>query len=90
MSTEQPRILTEHEKDKARLSSHIAEAIYRKLIDLKSDKPIWQHDPHEFLPANVCCDYAGKRRLINMITLEVQTILDDETHELIAINPRTL
>jgi hypothetical protein len=77
------RIITEHEKDKLRLSNHIAEAIYVLLHNLKSNEPIWQHDPHEFLPANVCCDYAGKRRLINSMVAGISEILDLETFELV-------
>jgi hypothetical protein len=70
---------TDHESDKTKLSEHIAEVIYSKLRDLKSDKPIWQHDAHEFLPANVCCDYAGKRGLINSMAREIRQVLDLET-----------
>jgi hypothetical protein len=74
---------TEHERSTVRLANHIAEAIYASLKSLKSDKPVWQHDPHEFLPANVCCDYAGKRRLINRMFTEIGRILDLETYELV-------
>lgn len=74
-----------HENDKTTLSNHIAEVIYSKLKELKSDKPVWQHDAHEFLPANVCCDYAGKRGFINSLAREIRQVLDLETYELIAV-----
>lgn len=77
------REYTEHEKSTQRLARHIADAIYAKLVSLKSDEPIWQHDPHEFLPANVCCDYAGKMRLMKSMVYEIQKILDLETYELV-------
>jgi hypothetical protein len=77
------RVYTEHEKSTQRLARHIADATYAKLESFKSDEPIWQHDPHAFLPANVCCDYAGKMRLINSMVSEIKKILDHETYELV-------
>ncbi len=38
------------------------DAVLRCLSGLKNPNG-WDHHPDEFLPANVCCDEAGRRRL---------------------------
>lgn len=78
-----PREINQHELATLRLARHIAAAIYDRLKSLKSEHPIWNHDPHEFLPANVCCDHAGKARLFNSMVWEIRRILDLETYELV-------
>lgn len=48
----------------------IAERVYQALYNLRVPEDggfEWQHDPKEFLPANVCCDYVGKQRLLRVI-----------------------
>lgn len=78
-----PRVYTEHELSVHRLARHISEAIYARLSAMKSDLPVWHHDPHQFLPANVCCDYAGKMGFINTMAYEAQKVIDLETYELV-------
>ena len=46
------------------VTEKIAKEIYDWLNNLKSEAGEWVVDPHEFLPANVTCDFVGKMNLI--------------------------
>lgn len=44
-----------------------AQKIFEKLSALKTEEDFWVHNPKEFLPANVCCDFVGNRKFLNLI-----------------------
>jgi len=55
----------------------LAEALHKWMAGLKSKDGSWVVDSHEFLPANVTCDYAGKMSLINGIANTIEDYLSN-------------
>lgn len=55
--------------------SDLAEEIYERMRGLTSKEGQWVVDCHEFLPANVTCDHAGKACLINIIANAIEKYL---------------
>ena len=45
-----------------------AKKIHNWMQNLKNQNGEWAVHPKEFLPADVCCDYAGKTHFINELT----------------------
>ena len=45
-------------------AKNAADEIYKALSGLEGE---WVHDSAEFLPANVCCDFAGNARFKRML-----------------------
>ena len=46
----------------------IAEDLWKRMSIMKLDEGhSYAHHPQEFLPADVCCDFAGQRRFINIL-----------------------
>lgn len=58
----------------------IAEELFRwmsnDLMRVNKDGFDWVHTPTEFLPANVTCDYAGKRGFINEMARKIDGVAD--------------
>lgn len=48
--------------EKEKMAEDLAQELYNWMSNLKG---VWNVHENSFLPANVCCDYAGMRGFIN-------------------------
>lgn len=60
------------------LATNIAEDLYDWMYGLKSKDGSFVVDSHEFLPANVTCDFAGKSLFIRGMAGRINTVLSQQ------------
>ena len=68
-------------KETKKLAKKIATELQSWMSDLNSEKGEWVVNPHEFLPANVTCDFAGEARFIKDMTKIIECRLKNHLNK---------
>ena len=55
-----------------------ADKLYEAMKDLDGKDFPWMHNPHTFLPANVCIDDTSQAKFKALIADTVQKVLDEK------------
>jgi hypothetical protein len=58
------------------IARECAEKLFDEMNKLDNANFVWVHNPHAFLPGNVCCDHHGHTRFMVLLTECVQSVLD--------------
>lgn len=58
------------------IAKQCADKLFEAMSQIDSKDFPWWHDPHKFLPANVCIDQTGMDNFKHLLADTVQNVLD--------------
>lgn len=58
------------------IAKQCADKLYEAMSQIDGKNFPWWHDPHKFLPANVCIDPNGKETFKCLLADTIQKVLD--------------